>query len=358
MGVNAWRQTKGGELRQVLAEIRHGISADGPILASLFLLWTGILAFFAAHGVNGISFAAYRFNFTLYLAGFLATLFLAVVAVLLRHRPDRPIGFLKEVFNSGGFARRFLRGLPMLAALVVFLPLFSKMKSAIPLFNSYTWDGTWIWLDRALHGTDPWRLLQVVFGYPLVTSALSGLYHLWIVLIYMGAAYFCFFQADRELRARFFIAYFACWTLLGIVMATILASVGPCFLGPLFGDQRFDEQMAYLRDANESYPVFVLPVQEGLAAGFRARSSDLGSGITAMPSMHVSLAFLFFLAMRQVSKLAGIVFGLFAAIILIGSVHLAYHYAVDGYVSIVATWLIWTASRPLARRVGRRADKA
>jgi hypothetical protein len=176
-------------------------------------------------------------------------------------------------------------------------------------------------------------------------------------LIYMGAAYFCFFQADRELRARFFIAYFACWTLIGIVMATAFASVGPCFLEPLFGDHRFDEQMTYLRSAHESYPVFVLHVQEGLASGFRSGSSGLGSGITAMPSMHVSLAFLFFLAMRKVSRFAGLFFGLFAVIILIGSVHLAYHYAVDGYVSIVTTWLIWLASGPLARRVASRGAK-
>jgi hypothetical protein len=67
---------------------------------------------------------------------------------------------------------------------------------------------------------------------------------------------------------------------------------------------------------------------------------------------------LFFLAMRKISRLAGIGFGLFALIILIGSVHLAYHYAVDGYVSIAATWLIWRASGPLARRVARRMGKA
>jgi hypothetical protein len=73
--------------------------------------------------------------------------------------------------------------------------------------------------------------------------------------------------------------------------------------------------------------------------------------------MHVSLAFLFFLAMRKVSRFAGLFFGLFTVIILIGSVHLAYHYAVDGYVSIVTTWLIWLASGPLARRVASRGAK-
>jgi hypothetical protein len=348
---------RGAHVRIALAGLRHAVSADGPILVCLFLLWTALLVLFAAHGVNGVSLSAYSFNLTLYFAGFLATLLLALGVVLWRSRPDRPLAFLADILASGGFGRRLVHGLPMLVALVVFLPLFSKMKAAIPLFNSYTWDGTWIWLDRALHGTDPWRLLQPFLGFPIVTSVLSGFYHFWITLIYMGAAYFCFFQPDRELRARFFIAYFACWVLLGIGMATIFASVGPCFLAPLLGDHRFDEQMAYLKSANESYPVFVLRVQESLAAGFHSGTSGLGSGITAMPSMHVALAFLFFLAMRRVSRLAGLFFGLFAAIILIGSVHLAYHYAVDGYVSFAATWLIWRAAGPLARRVVNRVGK-
>jgi hypothetical protein len=58
--------------------------------------------------------------------------------------------------------------------------------------------------------------------------------------------------------------------------------------------------------------------------------------------------------MRKESRFAGLYFGIFTVIILIGSVHLAYHYAVDGYVSIAATWLIWLAAGPLARRVANR----
>jgi hypothetical protein len=72
-----------------------------------------------------------------------------------------------------------------------------------------------------------------------------------------------------------------------------------------------------------------------------------------MPSMHVSLAFLFCLAMRKVSKAAGLFFGLFFVVVLIGSVHLAYHYAVDGYASIIVTSLIWTASGAAARTLTR-----
>jgi len=64
--------------------------------------------------------------------------------------------------------------------------------------------------------------------------------------------------------------------------------------------------------------------------------------------MHVALAFLFYLAMRHVSKALSAAAGIFCVLILLGSVHLAYHYAVDGYVSIAATLIIWKVAGWLA----------
>lgn len=344
-------------MRQLLAELGRGAAADRAILLGLCLTWAVWLGLLASKGINALSLESYQLNFSLYLAALLVTLVLALTSVLARHRPARPIGFLTGSFVSSGLAGRLIRGLPMLLALVIFLPVFGSMKSAIPLFNSYTWDDTWIDLDRALHGTDPWRILQPIFGYPVVTSILAGFYHLWLLLIYMGGVGFCFFVGDRQLRTRFFITYFASWALLGNVLAIAFASVGPCFVGPMLGDHRFDEQMAYLRAADEQFPVMTLAVQQQLIDWYAAGAEGLGRGISAMPSMHVSIAFLFFLAMRRISKLAGLLFGIFFVVILIGSVHLAYHYAVDGYVSIAATWLIWLAAGAAARRIAG-ADKA
>jgi hypothetical protein len=344
-------------VRELLAELRRGAAADRAILLGLCLTWATYVALLASKGINGLSLASYQLNFNLYLAALLATLVATLATVLARHRPARPIGFLAASFVSSGLAGRLIRGVPMLLALVVFLPIFGSMKSAIPLFNSYTWDETWIGLDRALHGTDPWRILQPVFGYPAVTSVLATFYHLWLLLIYVGGAGFCFFVGDRQLRARFFITYFASWALLGNVLAIAFASVGPCFVGPMLGDHRFDEQMAYLRAADEQFPVMTIAVQQQLVDWYASGAEGLGRGISAMPSMHVSIAFLFFLAMRRISKLAGLLFGIFFVIILIGSVHLAYHYAVDGYVSIAATWLIWLAAGVATRRIAG-TDKA
>jgi len=337
-------------MRRLATSFRAGLNEDRAILAGALLVWMLFMSVLATKGVNGFRANSFLSNLILYLSALLFVLVPVIAVQLWRHRPDSPLAFLGELFATGDLGVRLARGAPMLIVLAGFMPTFSAMKSAIPLFNAYIWDDSWITLDRTLHGTDPWRLLQPLVGYPPISSALSILYHLWILLIYAGGIWFCFFVDNRDLRSRYLIAYFASWVLIGVVMATTLASVGPCFLAPLLGDTRFLEQMEYLRQANTNFPIMVLEVQEQLVAWHQSGSAGLGRGITAMPSMHVSLAFLFFLAMRQVSKRAGYFFGAFFIAILIGSVHLGYHYAVDGYVSIAVTGLIWALAGQYVRR--------
>jgi PAP2 superfamily len=52
----------------------------------------------------------------------------------------------------------------------------------------------------------------------------------------------------------------------------------------------------------------------------------------------------------------GLVFAAYAAVVLVGSVHLGWHYAVDGYVSIVATLAIGWAVDVLLSRNARVSD--
>ena len=257
---------------------------------------------------------------------------------------DRPVALTATIIDQEFNAdrrQRFWAALPMLLCLVIFMPVFSAMKSAIPLFNDYSWDGYFTGLDRQIHGGDAWQLLQPLIGYPLVTSILSVFYHSWVLLIYIGGTYFAFRHHDPVLRQRYFLSYFLAWSVIGALFAIIFASVGPCFAGPILGQDDFVPLMQYLQDADQHYPVLVLDVQNLLLKEYQNASHGLGRGITAMPSMHVSLAFLFFLAMRHVSRVAAWLSGIFCVIILIGSVHLAYHYAVDGYASIIVTAVIW-----------------
>lgn len=265
---------------------------------------------------------------------------------LYKTRPQSPVTHLKARYSAPNFTKPLIAGLPMLAIAIVLLPYFSKMKSAIPLFNDYTWDASFIAWDRAIFfGYDAWEVLQPVLGYPIITAFLGLLYQLWFLLLYPGVMFFAFARMDKTVRRQFFLSYVLSWTLIGGAMATWLASVGPCFVGPMLGNTTFDAQMAYLYAANEQIPIMVIPVQEMLLERYAEADSGLGSGITAMPSMHCAIAFLYWIAMRRVHKGWGTFFGVFFFITWVSSVHLAYHYAVDGLVSLIAVAAIWKLSQ-------------
>lgn len=320
-----------------------------PVLAIAIALFAGWLTVMAAKGVYfGPSIVAQ--NTQLYLISAMGMLAVDAAGNLWRARPERPTRWLLDHYGSPEKRALLLAGLPTVAMLAVFMPFFSKMKAMIPLFNAYTWDEIFIAWDRALFlGRDAWQVLQPVFGYPAVTAFLAALYQVWLLLIYPGCLFFAFYPVDADVRRRFFLGFVLSWTIIGGLLATLFASVGPVFLEPLVGNPHFARQMAYLEAANQQFPVMTLRVQELLLHWFHDDARGLGSGITAMPSMHIAMAFLYWLAIRKVSHKAGWFFFTFFVAIWIGSVHLAYHYAVDGLVSIVAVTAIWWASGPLFR---------
>jgi uncharacterized membrane protein YqgA involved in biofilm formation len=347
----------GGVERQVmkefLSEFRHSMVADWPILAGAGAVWAALVLLLAAEGVDGLQPESYGSNLLLYLLTLILLGMICAGRMLYRARPASPIRFLIQLAAGPGW-RGLVRGVPILAALVVFMPVFSAVKSSIPAFNAATWDATFIAADQALHGGDAWRLLQPVLGFPVITSALSMVYFAWFFVIYAGSIWFCFLCRDPELRARYFIAYFASWTVGGVILATGFASVGPAFAGPLLGDHRFDEQMEYLRSANEHFPVLTLRALDFLLAARLESSNGLGAGISAMPSMHVAMAVLVALSVAKISRPAAVAGYAFFASIMVGSVHLSPHYAVDGYASIAVTLVVWALAGRLAPMVVNR----
>ena len=72
-------------------------------------------------------------------------------------------------------------------------------------------------------------------------------------------------------------------------------------------------------------------------------------GISAFPSMHNASAMLFALALSKCSRGLGYVFFAYVVVIFLGSVHLGWHYAIDGYAGIIIGYLGWVAAGPIAR---------
>lgn len=271
---------------------------------------------------------------------------LFLIGSLATNRPDSPIRYLRDRHGNRDWMIWIFGALPIIAINVCLLPLFSSMKGMIPYFTDYTWDRTFIAWDRSIFfGHDPWTLLWPIFGNPYVTALIGVLYHVWILLLYLGCMFVLFDpRITHALRRRFFLSYILCWALLGSALATMLASVGPVFVEPILGIDTFARQMELLRQGSETAKFMPLPVQEGLLNAYRNEARGLGVGITAMPSLHVAIACLFWLTTRQLNRYLGYFFLVFLAVIWIGSVHSAYHYAVDGLVSIVGVAIIWWMS--------------
>lgn len=206
-------------------------------------------------------------------------------------------------------------------------------------------------IDFILHGNHiPWTLLQKLIGYPLMTRFLDYCYLLWGTL-YIFTIYWMALSRRSFLRIQYFFSLAACWIIIGNILAGFLASAGPCFFDKVTSatSNPYQHMMTYLNAIPE---LSVTRVQTFL---WQARSQEIlipWGGISAMPSMHVSIAVLSALAFADISKAFAVTMGIFAIIVQIGSVHLGFHYAIDGYLATVATLAIWFATKWMLRCLG------
>jgi hypothetical protein len=268
-----------------------------------------------------------------------------VLLQLYRHRPASPIRFGHLlVIKDLRIVERGIIALPCILLFPQFSSAFTSVKSAIPLLQPYGLDPLFARWDSLIHGGHAWELIHPLVGYPLVTFALNISYNLWLFIILITFALVTVMTSDRELREQYLLSFFGCWILLGSVAAIGLSSVGPCFYGLLYPGDPYAPLMSYLRSVDELYPIWALPTQDMLWERYESNSTGLGSGISAMPSLHVALATLNALLLSRLSRSAGILGWAYLALILVGSVHLGWHYAIDGYVSILAVGLIWRAA--------------
>jgi hypothetical protein len=159
-----------------------------------------------------------------------------------------------------------------------------------------------------------------------------------------------------RLRTQYLFSYLAVWIGIGSILAFMLPSAGPCFYTRLVGPSpSFDallSSLAQVQTATGS-PVMSLKIQDWLMQAHDARTLVVGAGISAMPSVHNGLALLFALAAFRINRVAGWLFAAYALLIWIGSIHLGWHYAVDGIAGDALTYGIWRLSGRLAERLER-----
>ena len=314
----------------------------------VFNLHAGLILFVLAYYLAANATAAAMgktleipWNFNVILSLVLFGLAAHVVGALWSNRPERPFHYL------AGYSREFLTLERLLGAAIVLalLPLhsiaFMFFKLMIPLIRPFSWDEQFAAWDQALHfGRQPWEYLQ--FNSPLVTRLIDASYLTVFGVMAVLLGWYIFCDPNSKRRQQFLWTYLLSWFLLGNVAATALSSAGPCYYAHLVpGSSPFAPLMASLSEINQTHPLHAVFLQEFLWTEYLEEGLSYGQSISAMPSMHVSIAALLVIATWNLNRWIGLVMLANAILILVGSVHLGWHYALDGYAAAIGTWLIW-----------------
>ena len=247
------------------------------------------------------------------------------------------------------------RGPPLMAVIglaVVGIAAFTTLKLSITQFVPFWGDPFLLRLDKALHFGDPGLHLHAML--PDWFGGFIGVIYgpVWFTT-WFGFIGAMALHPDPQLRQRYFLTIALVFSLLGSLAATLFASVGPLFYEHFFDATDYETLLARIY----STPVgdYMQQARALLIANYDAERPAMGTGISAMPSMHLAITTLNVLLLFRLNRIAGLVGCGFLALIQIGSVYLGWHYAVDGYASIVAVAVIWSLVGRLMTHSGEPA---
>ena len=257
-------------------------------------------------------------------------------------KPKRPalqlVRNIRDLFRNRPL---IASGLPAFLCLQVTVYAFANVKANIPAINPFSWDSTFDHWDKVLHfGLRPWEWLHPVMGHWPVTFLINVNYNLWFFLMYGVWLRFAFFEAPGERRTRFLLAFMMTWMIGGGLLAIVFSSAGPCFYGA--------GRLGLSPDPAHPVPFWAVRFQDMLWDWHLQGMVE--ASISAMPSLHNAMSLLFALASRGWPGWLRWLLWANVVLIFLGSVHLAWHYAVDAYVAWALTVALWWAAAPLARR--------
>lgn len=217
--------------------------------------------------------------------------------------------------------------------------------------------------DRALFGVDPWRITHRLAPSAWASQALDLAYHAWFAPMTLGVVLCAFARPGSVLATRYLLSYGLLWVLQGSLLAYWLPAAGPAFFMHFQAEAgRYAELMRTLAEQDAALRAAGAPglsalmFQNYLLHLFGSHDIALGGGISAMPSLHNAMAILFVCAARHVSRRLSLAFAIYAVLIWIGSVHLGWHYALDGMMALGATLATWSLTGVichLPRRFGQ-----
>ncbi len=327
-----------------------------PILRDDWLIY-GIVALHAALGIVAITatgessafaYLAYFPTWPFIFLVFFPFLYALLILLQVVHRLERRRGLAAWLILSDKRLAHFGAGLILLCSMMIFQGTFTSLKNAFPIWwGGFPYDAVQADIDRILHfGRDPWHYLYAVGANGFVRGFIEWNYNQgWFILCFSALFWVAVSYDARAIRTRYFLCYVLLWIVIGNVFAGMFLSAGPAFYGNVTGDAaRFAGQLAFLGQSDGGMHS-AARMQNYLWATQQRGEAGFGSGIAAFPSMHVALVTLNALFLFEFSRKAGLAASAYVAFVIASSVYLAWHYAIDGYFSVVTTIVIYSLVR-------------
>jgi hypothetical protein len=260
---------------------------------------------------------------------------MAGIAVICR--PRSPLTFILEKLRDRGKGTLMIIGMFLLGAAA-----FSTLKHVTPVYVPFFADPFLAKLDAEIHFGDPWRETHAIF--PLALEPLLFVLYgpVWFIQM-VGMVLIGAFAKNHTVRARYFLSLVLVAIILGTVVRVVGSSAGPIFFGRIVGGDRFADLMAVL--GSNPWGGAMVETSDYLYSSYAQDRTVFGTGIAAMPSLHVAIAVLNALFLSQFGQATKYWGWFYFSAIMFGSVYFGWHYAIDGYVAIVATVMIWRYSK-------------
>lgn len=312
------------------------------VVSLIILLWgVGLQLFLNLNGESVFNFGfLFEFFFIFSIAPVLATVFSYVRGVdqgqSLKHIPD----IVKEMVRPHNIIRYMI----CFVAIYIAITVFTSAKSLISVMIPFQYDVLFSDIDRWLHfGRYPHEYFGFILNNPKYLVFMDWFYISWFYYIYAYAAYVVFQPAHTPGRIQFVACFCLCWVVLGNFIATLASSVGPIFWEHYVDvPNPYETLMATLQNvSNTVAPLFCLDIAQTLLDWQNDDNLVDLSGPSSMPSVHVAMVVLFMFHSWNHNKFLFPITVFYCALTLIGSFVLAWHYAIDGYVSIILMYIMW-----------------